>query len=117
MQPVVDSIVACLGAVRSSSLFHGSSLCHVDNHVNAARPQVTFDWKHEATGNALHLKKRAIGFVAQEVQTAFPELVHRCVISRGATGRPLTLAVHVSAALTSWKFVFAILMDVHKARN
>lgn len=42
------------------------------------RPQVTFDWKDEARRTSLHPNKQAIGFVAQEIQVVFPQLVHRC---------------------------------------
>lgn len=39
--------------------------------------QVTFDWKREERENDLFAKKQAIGFVAQEVDEVFPELVQR----------------------------------------
>lgn len=46
--------------------------------------QVTFDWKEERE-NTSGMKKRAIGFVAQEVQTSLPELVHRFVGGSSST--------------------------------
>lgn len=39
--------------------------------------QVTFDWKREARENDLFTQKQTIGFVAQEVDEVFPELVQR----------------------------------------
>ena len=49
--------------------------------------QVTFDWKREARGNNYFTKKQEIGFVAQEIEEVFPELVQRygfrCVITSG----------------------------------
>lgn len=45
----------------------------------SARPpsKVTFEWKEGVRGKSAVPKRRAIGFVAQEVQTKLPELVRR----------------------------------------
>ena len=69
-----------LGFCRSPTApTEGSFISDLDSTPPSSPTQVTFDWKEEARGSNPRRGMRAIGFVAQEVETILPELVHRCV--------------------------------------